>query len=114
MTELNSAQAGEVLIKASYVARRPTSRQASPASSSKSSAYFQRYGDKSDALARIVKAHRNGAKNHMHFQKNSPTSSAAIPRTEPFVAGPLKRTDCSPVTDGAAAVVLTTFRRRSA
>ena len=90
MTELNSAQAGEVLIKASYVAEEANIEAGFAGIFGKiTSAYFQRYGDKSDALAKIaVKAHKNGAKN-------------------PFVAGPLKRTDCSPVTDGAAAVVLT-------
>ena len=31
----------------------------------------------------------------------------------PFVAGPLKRTDCSLVSDGAAALVLTDPRPRS-
>ena len=73
------------------------------------SAYFQRYGDKSDALAKIaVKAHRNGAKNPFaHFQKEFAYDFCRNPSDKnPFVAGPLKRTDCSPVTDGAAAVVL--------
>ena len=59
--------------------------------------------------ARIaVKAHRNGAKNpYAHFQKEFAYEFCRNPSDKnPFVAGPLKRTDCSPVTDGAAAVVL--------
>ena len=73
-------------------------------------AYFQRYGDQSDALAKIAaKNHRNGVKNpYAQMRKDL---GYEFCRTEseknPFVAGPLKRTDCSLVSDGAAAVVLT-------
>ncbi len=111
MTELNSAQAGEVLIKASYVAEEATIEAGFAGIFGKiTSAYFQRYGDKSDALAKIaVKAHKNGAKNPFaHFQKEFAYEFCRTPSDKnPFVAGPLKRTDCSPVTDGAAAVILT-------
>jgi acetyl-CoA C-acetyltransferase len=110
MTELNSAQAGDVLIKASYVAEEATIEAGFAGIFGKiTSAYFQRYGDKSDALAKIaVKAHKNGAKNPFaHFQKEFAYEFCRTPSDKnPFVAGPLKRTDCSPVTDGAAAVVL--------
>ena len=73
------------------------------------SAYFQRYGDKSDALAKIaVKAHKNGVTNpYAHLPEGFRLRVLPHPSDKnPFVAGPLKRTDCSPVTDGAAAVVL--------
>lgn len=72
--------------------------------------YFQKYGDRSDALAAIAaKNHKNGAGNpYAQMQKDL---GYEFCRTEseknPFVAGPLKRTDCSLVSDGAAAVVLT-------
>ena len=71
--------------------------------------YFQRYGDQSDALARIAaKNHKNGVANpYAQMRKDLGFDFC---RTEsdknPFVAGPLKRTDCSLVSDGAAAVVL--------
>jgi acetyl-CoA C-acetyltransferase len=71
--------------------------------------YFQKYGDQSDALARIAaKNHRNGMANpYAHIRKDL---GYEFCRTEsdknPRVAGPLKRTDCSLVSDGAAAVVL--------
>ena len=71
--------------------------------------YFQKYGDQSDALARIAaKNHRNGVGNpYAQIRKDL---GFAFCRTEsdknPFVAGPLKRTDCSLVSDGAAALVL--------
>ena len=73
-------------------------------------AYFQRHGDQTDALARIAaKNHRNGVENpYAHMRKDF---GFEFCRTEseknPYVAGPLKRTDCSLVSDGAAAVVLT-------
>lgn len=72
--------------------------------------YFQRYGDQSDALARIAaKNHKNGVDNiYAQMRKDFGYDFC---RTEseknPYVAGPLKRTDCSLVSDGAAAIVLT-------
>ena len=72
--------------------------------------YFQRHGDQSDALAAIAaKNHRNGAKNPLaHFQKDLGYAFCrTVSDKNPQVAGPLKRTDCSPVSDGAAALVLT-------
>ena len=72
--------------------------------------YFQRYGDKTDALARIAaKNHKNGVENpYAQMRKDL---GYEFCRTEseknPIVAGPLKRTDCSLVSDGAAALVLT-------
>ncbi|MBJ3775814.1 acetyl-CoA acetyltransferase [Acuticoccus mangrovi] len=71
--------------------------------------YFQRYGDQADALAKIAaKNHANGVKNpYAQMRKDL---GYEFCRTEsdknPIVAGPLKRTDCSLVSDGAAAVVL--------
>jgi acetyl-CoA C-acetyltransferase len=71
--------------------------------------YFQRWGDQSDALARIAaKNHKNGVGNP--FAQIRKDLGYEFCRTEseknPRVAGPLKRTDCSLVSDGAAAVVL--------
>ena len=71
--------------------------------------YYQRYGDRSDALARIAaKNHRNGCANpyaQMHKDLGF-EFCRAVSDKNPIVAGPLKRTDCSLVSDGAAAVVL--------
>lgn len=72
-------------------------------------AYFQRHGDQSDALAAIAaKNHRNGVDNP--FAQMRRDLGYDFCRTEsaknPMVAGPLKRTDCSLVSDGAAALVL--------
>jgi acetyl-CoA C-acetyltransferase len=71
--------------------------------------YFQRHGDQSDALAMIAaKNHRNGVDNpYAQMRKDLGFDFCrAESEKNPFVAGPLKRTDCSLVSDGAAALVL--------
>lgn len=72
-------------------------------------AYFQRHGDQSDALAMIAaKNHKNGVGNpYAQMRKDLGYEFCrAESDKNPFVAGPLKRTDCSLVSDGAAAIVL--------
>ncbi len=72
-------------------------------------AYFQRHGDQSDALAAIAaKNHRNGVDNPFaQMRKDLGFEFCRTPSDKnPHVAGPLKRTDCSLVSDGAAALVL--------
>lgn len=73
-------------------------------------AYFQRHGDQSDALATIAaKNHKNGVENPYAQMRKDFGFDFCRHESEknPFVAGPLKRTDCSLVSDGAAAIVLT-------
>src|SRR5205807_4530231 len=72
--------------------------------------YFQRYGDQSDALARIAaKNHKNGVSNPMAQMRRDLGYEFCrnVSDNNPLVAGPLKRTDCSLVSDGAAPIVLT-------
>ncbi|HET7411735.1 MAG TPA: acetyl-CoA acetyltransferase [Pararhizobium sp.] len=72
-------------------------------------AYFQRYGDQSDALAAIAaKNHKNGVANEYAQMRKDLGFDFCRAESEknPYVAGPLKRTDCSLVSDGAAAIVL--------
>lgn len=72
-------------------------------------AYFQRHGDQSDALAMLAaKNHRNGVSNPYAQMRKDLGYEFCRNESEknPFVAGPLKRTDCSLVSDGAAAIVL--------
>jgi len=72
--------------------------------------YFQRFGNQQDALAMIAeKNHRNGFDNpyaqlRKHFDFDFCRQVSA---KNPVVAGKLKRTDCSPISDGAAALLLT-------
>jgi acetyl-CoA C-acetyltransferase len=72
--------------------------------------YFQRHGDQSDALALIAaKNHKNGVGNPFAQMRKDLGFEFCRAESEknPFVAGPLKRTDCSLVSDGAAALVIT-------
>jgi acetyl-CoA C-acetyltransferase len=71
--------------------------------------YFQRHGEQLDALARIAaKNHRNGSANPLaHMQKDLGYDFCRnVSEKNPLVAAPLKRTDCSMISDGAAALVL--------
>ena len=71
--------------------------------------YFQRFGDQSDALATIAaKNHRNGVDNpYAQMRRDLGFDFCRHPSDKnPYVAGPLKRTDCSLVSDGAAALIL--------
>src|SRR5882762_3958604 len=111
MTTTPAAEIGRNLLKASYV-REEADIDGGFAGifGQIASLYFQRWGDQSDALARIAaKNHKNGVSNP--FAQIRKDLGYAFCRTEseknPRVAGPLKRTDCSLVSDGAAAIVLT-------
>ena len=71
--------------------------------------YYQQHGDQGDALARIAaKNHRNGCANPWaQIRKDLGYDFCReVSEKNPIVANPLKRTDCSLVSDGAAAVVL--------
>ena len=71
--------------------------------------YFQRYGDRSEELARIAaKNHANGAANpYAHMRKDFGFDFCnTVSEKNPYVAAPLRRTDCSLVSDGAAALVI--------
>jgi acetyl-CoA C-acetyltransferase len=111
MTTTPAAEIGRNLLKASYVREEAEIDGGFAGVFGKiADSYFQRWGDQSDALARIAaKNHRNGVGNpYAQLRKDF---GYAFCREEsdknPRVAGPLKRTDCSPVSDGAAALVLT-------
>lgn len=71
--------------------------------------YFQRYGDRSEELAMIAaKNHGNGVANpYAHMRKDFDSAFCnTVSDKNPRVAGPLRRTDCSLVSDGAAVLVL--------
>ena len=110
MTTTPAADIGRNLLKASYVREEADIDGGFAGIFGQIAArYFQRWGDQSDALARIAaKNHLNGVGNpYAQIRKDL---GYEFCRTEseknPRVAGPLKRTDCSLVSDGAAAVVL--------
>jgi acetyl-CoA C-acetyltransferase len=110
MTTTAAAEIGKNLLKASYVREEADIEGGFAGIFGKiAGLYFQRWGDQSDALARIAaKNHKNGVGNpYAQIRKDL---GYEFCRTEseknPRVAGPLKRTDCSLVSDGAAALVL--------
>ncbi|HEY7300273.1 MAG TPA: acetyl-CoA acetyltransferase [Xanthobacteraceae bacterium] len=110
MTTTAPADIGKNLLKASYVSEEANIDGGFAGIFGKIAAlYFQKYGDQSDALARIAaKNHRNGVGNpYAQMRRDLGYEFCRQESTKnPFVAGPLKRTDCSLVSDGAAAVVL--------
>lgn len=110
MTELPTADVGNVLLKASYVEEEADIDAGFAGIFGRiTSAYFQKYGDQSDALAHIAaKNHANGTLNPLaHMQKDFGFDFCnTISNKNPYVAGPLRRTDCSLISDGAAALIL--------
>lgn len=110
MTRTPGPEVGKNLLKASYLPEDGDTPAGFAGVFGKiAGGYFQRHGDQSDALARIAaKNHRNGVENpYAQMRKDF---GYEFCRTEseknPYVAGPLKRTDCSLVSDGAAALVI--------
>ena len=110
MTTTPGKLIGENLLKASYLVEDGDTPMGFAGVFGKiAAAYFQRHGDQSDALAAIAaKNHANGAGNpYAQMQKDLGYEFCRHEsERNPFVAGPLKRTDCSLVSDGAAAIVL--------
>ena len=110
MTTTPAAEIGRNLLKASYVREEANIEGGFAGIFGKiAGAYFQKYGDQSDALARIAaKNHKNGVGNPFAQMRKDLGYEFCRAESEknPYVAGPLKRTDCSLVSDGAAALVL--------
>lgn len=110
MTETPGKEVGDILLKCSYVKEEAeTPAGFAGVFGLLTQSYFQRYGDQSDALAKIAaKNHRNGVDNPWaQMRKDFGFEFCnAVSEKNPLVAGPLRRTDCSLVSDGAAAIVL--------
>jgi len=110
MTDLDTAGVTKALAAASY--------QNDPEEASSSfpgifagfaSAYFERYGDQLDALAMIAaKNHENALANPWaHLKKDIGFEFCnTVSDKNPIVAAPLRVTDCSLISDGAAAIVI--------
>ena len=110
MTATPASEIGRNLLKASYVREEADIDGGFAGIFGKiAGLYFQKWGDQSDALAMIAaKNHKNGVGNPYAQMRKDLGYDFCRTESEknPFVAGPLKRTDCSLVSDGAAAVVL--------
>ena len=110
MTALPTAEVGDILLGASYRAEEADVTGGFAGLFGRiAQGYFQRYGDQSEALAMIAsKNHFNGAKNPFaHMQKEFTFEQCnQVTDKNPYVAQPLRRTDCSLISDGAAAMVV--------
>ena len=110
MTATPGAKVGDILLGASYRAEEAgVGGGFAGLFGQIAGSYFQRYGDQSEALAMIAaKNHHNGMQNPLaHMQRDFDVAFCnTVSEKNPLVAGPLRRTDCSLVSDGAAAMVV--------
>ncbi|MEQ9815610.1 MAG: acetyl-CoA acetyltransferase [Azospirillaceae bacterium] len=110
MTARSGTEIGEILLTASYVEEEGAIEGGFAGVFGEiAKAYFQRHGDQSEALARIAaKNHRNGVDNpYAQLRKDLGFEFCnTVSDKNPYVAQPLRRTDCSLVSDGAAALVI--------
>ena len=113
MTDVSSEKVGDILLGASYRPEEGSTKGGfTGVFATIAKSYFQKYGDKSDILAKIAaKNHENGCSNPLaHMQKNLGFEFCnSITDKNPYVAEPLRRTDCSMVSDGAAALIIQDF-----
>jgi acetyl-CoA C-acetyltransferase len=110
MTATPGVEVGDILLGASYRREEAGVRGGFAGLFGQiAGSYFQRYGDRSEELAMIAaKNHHNGMQNPFaHMQRDFDVDFCnTVSEKNPLVAGPLRRTDCSLVSDGAAALVL--------
>ncbi len=113
MTDVSTEKVGDILLGASYRPEEGSTKGGfTGVFATIAKSYFQKYGDKSDILAKIAaKNHENGCSNPLaHMQKNLGFEFCnSITEKNPYVAEPLRRTDCSMVSDGAAALIIQDF-----
>lgn len=109
MSATAAAEVGDILMSASYRAEEHSDAGFAGVFGKIADSYFQRHGDRSEELAMIAaKNHENGVRNpwaHMRKDVGFDFCNTVSDRN-PLVAGPLRRTDCSLVSDGAVALVL--------
>jgi acetyl-CoA C-acetyltransferase len=114
MTQAGADVVGAALLGADYdMAGKPSSTGFTGLFAEVAKHYEKRYGasagNLSDVLGTIAaKNHRNGVDNpYAQLRKDLGVEFCqTVSDKNPMVADPLRRTDCSPVSDGAAAVVL--------
>ena len=113
MNGLPTAEVGDVLLKCAYVKEEASTTGFAGVFAGIAQQYFDKYGDAADALAHIAaKNHCNALGNpYAHVQRDLGFEFCnTVSAKNPIVAGPLRRTDCSMVSDGAAALVLCSER----
>lgn len=110
MTAVSGGEVTRVLGSASYVTEEAALGLSFPGIFGQiAQAYFERYGDHSATLARIAaKNHANGVDNpwaQMRRDLGFDFCNTVSDRN-PLIAPPLRKTDCSLVSDGAAALII--------
>lgn len=110
MTGISGAAITEVLGRASYVREEAAYGLTFPGIFARmAQAYFDEYGDHSATLAKIAaKNHANGVANpYAQLRRDLGFEFCnTVSDKNPMIAAPLRKTDCSLVSDGAAALVL--------
>ncbi|MGE8690228.1 MAG: acetyl-CoA acetyltransferase [Achromobacter sp.] len=110
MTSRPTAEIGDILLNASYRKEEADIAGGFAGVFGRiAAAYFERHGDQGEALAHIAaKNHKNGVDNpYAQIRKDLGFDFCnAVSEKNPYVAAPLRRTDCSLISDGAAALVL--------
>ncbi|GAB7006917.1 acetyl-CoA acetyltransferase [Nocardioides sp. AN3] len=110
MTGVTSARAGEILLSGCYGPEESAVESGfAGVFAGIAAAYGERYGDPSESLALIAaKNHRNGVSNpYAQMRKDLGFEFCnTVSDRNPLVAPPLRRTDCSLISDGAAALVV--------
>lgn len=110
MTDRSTKEAGDILLGASY--RKEEDKidgGFAGVFAQITDTYFQRYGDQTKYLSKIAaKNHKNGAVNpYAHMQVDLGFDFCnKVSEKNPLVAPPLKRSDCSMISDGAAALII--------
>ena len=110
MTDKSTKEAGDILLGASY--RKEEDKidgGFAGVFAQITDTYFQRYGDQTKYLSKIAaKNHKNGALNpYAHMQVDLGFDFCnKVSEKNPLVAPPLKRSDCSMISDGAAALII--------
>ena len=110
MTDRSTKEAGDILLGASY--RKEEDKidgGFAGVFAQITDTYFQRYGDQTKYLSKIAaKNHKNGAVNpYAHMQVDLGFDLCnTVSEKNPLVAPPLKRSDCSMISDGAAALII--------
>lgn len=118
MTHLDATLIGDVLLGAAYRAEEAVTESSFAGLFGQiARTYFQRHGDRSRELASIAaKNHRNGVDNPFAQMRKDLGFEFCntVSERNPLVAAPLRRTDCSLISDGAAALVVASDAMRVA
>lgn len=111
MTGVSGTRVGEILFGASHLATESHLGSFPGVFAHLADQYAERYGDPHESMAAIAaKNHKNGVSNPFaQMRRDLGVEFCSNPSEKnPVVAGRLLRTDCSLVSDGAAAVVVST------